>query len=93
MANEKDILLDAQGDLLFENGDLVIGESLEQEVAMLLQVNKGEFKEDFIVGCDFIKMLKGNVSELELKKVVKIQLARDGKNYDQLKKNIITKIS
>ncbi len=93
MANEKDILLDAQGDLLFENGDLVIGESLEQEVAMLLQVNKGEFKEDPIVGCDFIKMLKGNVSELELKKVVKIQLARDGKNYDQLKKNIITKIS
>lgn len=84
----KDILLDDDGDLKLENGDFVIGDSLEQEVALLLQLNKGEIKLDPLVGCDLIKIMKSNASNIEIKKIVKLQLSRDGKNYETLKNQI-----
>lgn len=86
MAN--DILLDENGDLAIANGDFVIGESVDQEVATLLQLNKGELKEHAILGPNLIKLINSNTSELELKQIIKIELKRDSKSYQELKERI-----
>ena len=86
MAN--DILLDENGDLAIANGDFVIGESEDQEVAALLQLNKGDLKEFPILGSDLIKLINSNTSEIELKQIIKTELKRDGKSYQELKERI-----
>jgi len=85
----QDILLDENDDVRIENGDFVIGDSLDQEVSLILRMNKGELKEDPIVGCDLIRLINSNITEAELKQIIKLQLARDGKSYDELKERII----
>jgi hypothetical protein len=88
----KDILLDENGDLAIVNGDFVIGDSIDQEVAALLQLNKGELKEHPILGTDLIKLINSNTSELELKQIIKTELKRDGKSYQELKERINQKL-
>lgn len=89
----KDILLDENGDLLIVNGDLVISDSLTQEVAILLQLNKGELKEDPVLGTDLMKRLHGNISKAELQQILKIQFARDNKDFNELKDEIQLRIN
>jgi hypothetical protein len=84
----QDILLDDNDNLRIENGDFVIGDSIDQEVSLILRINKGELKEDPVIGCDLILLINSNTSEMELKQIVKLQLARDGKSYDGLKERI-----
>jgi phage baseplate assembly protein W len=83
-----DILLNENDDLRIENGDFVIGESIDQEVGLILRMNKGELKEDPIVGCNLIQLIHSNITEATLKQIIKIQLARDGKSYEELKERI-----
>ncbi|MCI2229590.1 hypothetical protein MC378_10460 [Polaribacter sp. MSW13] len=85
---EKDILLDETGDLAIANGDFIVGESLDQEVAALLQMNKGELKEYPIIGTDLIRLINSNTSAIELKQIIKTELKRDGKSYQELKERI-----
>jgi len=83
-----DILLGENDDVQILNGDFVVGESLDQEVGLILRLNKGELKEDPIMGCDLIRLIKSNITQPELKQIIKLQLARDGKSYDELKERI-----
>jgi hypothetical protein len=86
MAN--DILFDENGDLAITNGDFVIGESLDQEVAAILQMNKGDLKEYPILGPGLIRLVNSNTSAIELKQLIKSELKRDGKSYQELKERI-----
>lgn len=86
MAN--DILFDENGDLAITNGDFVIDESLDQEVATILQMNKGDFKEFPILGPNLIRLVNSNTSAIELKQIIKTELKRDGKSYQELKERI-----
>lgn len=70
----KDFLLDENGDLAIENGDFVIRDSKEQDVATLIMANKGEFKEFPLVGFGAINYVKSEVSEVEFKRDLKVQL-------------------
>lgn len=85
MANHKDILLDANGDLLIKDGDFVIGESLMQEVGRILEMSQGELKSDPILGPGLTRFMLGPVNENKLKQLVRVHLGRDGKNYDEIK--------
>lgn len=69
-----DFILDENGDLAIENGDFVLGEADQQNVELLLFSNKGEFKEFPLVGFGAINYIKSNVSEIEFKRDLKIQL-------------------
>ncbi|WP_228235941.1 hypothetical protein [Allomuricauda sp. M10] len=84
----KDFLLDDDGDLLIQNGDFVIGDSLDQEVQAVLEMAQGELKEDPVLGADLFRMVHSNATEADLKQRVKLQLARDGKNYDEIKERM-----
>ncbi|KQC30173.1 hypothetical protein [Flagellimonas eckloniae] len=85
---EQDFLLGEDGDLLIENGDFVVGDSLDQEVQAILEMAQGELKEDPILGVDIFRLVHSNVTEADLKQRVKLHLARDGKDYDELKERI-----
>ena len=84
----KDFLLDENDDIAIVNGDFVVGDSLDQEVAMLIKTNPGEWKEDPIAGAGLIRKMKANASDLVIEHIIRIQLQRVSKNYDDIKKGI-----
>lgn len=86
---EQDILLDENDDLIFQDGDFVIGSSLTQDVGIILRLNQGELKSDPLLGANLIKYVNSNIDEVDLQTVVKLHLQRDGKDYEEIK-NYIT---
>lgn len=88
MTFDNDILLNQENDIDIINGDLVIGESLLQEVAIIAQLNSGELKSDPILGPNLIQFNKSNAKRNEIEQRLRIHLARDGKEYNEIKKYI-----
>lgn len=84
----KDFLLDDQNDLLIKDGDFVVGESLTQEVSIILRLNQGELKSDPLLGANLIRLINSAVSEDQLQTIIKMHLQRDGKDYEDIKKYI-----
>jgi len=80
-----DILLDENDDLLFKDGELVLGESTTQEVGIIVRLNQGELKEDPLLGPNLITLINSNASKAKIKQRMKLHLARDGKNYDEFR--------
>lgn len=84
-----DILISTtDNDLQTAAGDFVIGESTDQEVALILMSEQGEWKEDPLVGAGLFRLVNMNADERDLKQIVKLQLARDGKSYEKMKERI-----
>lgn len=71
----KGILIDSgTGDLLVENGGLVIGDTEAQTVEAVLTANRGEFKESPLIGGEAMQMLGGVVDVMwsgRVKKMLK----------------------
>lgn len=83
-----DIMLDENNDLKIMNGDFVVGESTMQEVKLILQLNQGELKSDPILGPNLFTLLKTNGNNKIVSSIVRRHLARDNKNYDDIKNAI-----
>lgn len=74
-----DILFDETGeDLLFVNGDLVIGESTEQHINDLMRGYKGDFRFAPQLGVGINTLLLDEIDEQEVKRLVRSELQRDG---------------
>ena len=82
----KDILLDAQADLSFKNGDIVIGESTTQEIERVLLAFKGDFKKYPLLGVEFARKLKSRETSSGIRREVNEQLQYDG--FDWVEFNI-----
>lgn len=69
------ILIDSEtGDLLVEQGGLVIGDTEAQTVETVLVANRGEFKESPLIGGELTKQLSGGIDVMwpgEVKKMLK----------------------
>lgn len=74
----KDILRDDNGDLQFANGDFVIGQSDQQHVVDLLDMQPGELKEFPLAGFGAINYIKRTITADEFKRDLKLQLNYDG---------------
>lgn len=85
---ERDFLLGDDGDLQVRNGDFVTGESLTQEVALIMLTNKGEIRHDPLCGCDLLKMTNARITRARFERLVRVQLERDGKNWSDVKDGI-----
>ncbi len=85
MKDNKDILLDDNYDLTVKDGDFAVGDSTVQELECLFKTNQGELKKDPIIGMGLFRFIKSRVTDSKLRRLLKIQLKRDGKNYDELK--------
>lgn len=81
----KDILLGDDGDLKIVNGDFAIGDSLTQDVSRILKLNKGELKSDPLLGCNMIELMNSESSKTNIETVVRLNLERDGKDYNEIK--------
>lgn len=89
----KDIILDENNDIQILNGDFQIGESELQEVEIILKLRQGELKNDPILGANIQHFMKGKYDRVAIEKRVKINLERDGKNYDQIKNKLKFNVS
>lgn len=76
----KGILLDDNDDLAVHNGTLVIGESDKQNIDLITESCKGEFKEYPVLGCGLVNYLKTTGQEKDMIREVTVQLALDGYN-------------
>lgn len=79
MAN-KDILLNDEGEILIENGDLKMGDSTGQEIAAMFTLNKGENKQYPYLGPQLIRKMNGKFTDVQIKQELKLNYAADGKN-------------
>jgi len=86
------MLLDENNDLIVKNKSLQIGETLMQEVSIILQMNQGELKSDPLLGANIVNLVKTNQSRFELEKRVKTHLAIDNKDYNEIKDLITTHV-
>lgn len=85
---EQDILLDENDDLIIENGDFNLGDSLTQDVGIILRLNQGELKSDPLLGASIIRLVNSSIDDDELQTKIKLHLQRDGKDYEAIKKYI-----
>lgn len=84
----KGILLGENGDLLIKNKSVVVGDTEMQEVAIILQLNQGELKLYPLLGPNLIQLQKTNSSKFLIEQRLRLNLARDGKNYDDIKNKV-----
>lgn len=70
-------------DLKIENGHIAIGETLPQNEFLLLVMNKGELKEDPMVGVGISDMLNDN-DILGWKRKIRDGLKADGMKVEQI---------
>lgn len=80
----QDLLLDANKDLLFKNGDLVIANSNNQNQELILTANKGEYKQHPEVGVGIEQML-GDDDFTPMLIEIKKQLEYDGMQIDDVR--------
>lgn len=89
MSELTDILIDSNAkDAILRDGDFVTGDSLDQEVELILSMEQGELKEDPMLGAGLIRLVHSNGNELSIRQLASVHLARDGKSYDDIKKRI-----
>jgi len=74
----QDILRDENGDLMFAKGDFAIGQSDQQHVMDIFDLQPGELKEFPLAGFGAINYIKRTITEDEFKRDLKIQLNFDG---------------
>lgn len=84
----KDVLLNNDLSVAIINGDFAVGNSIDQEVQLILEMAQGELKEDPLIGADLFRLIHSNTTDADLKQAVKLQLARDGKDYARLKERL-----
>ena len=74
-----DLLLDEDGDIQFdENGELVIGESEQQDVELILATRPGDWKEHPTTGVNIHQYIKSREAHATVAREVNLQLKNDG---------------
>lgn len=82
---ERDFILDADGDLVIRNGDFAMGNSLHDDVGLLLLTCQGEHMLDPFLGCNLPRRVNGVIRRSELQRIARLQVERDGKNWDDIR--------
>ena len=80
-----DFLLDDNDDMIIVNGDFQTGDSFDQEVGIIVRLNQGEMKSDPVLGPNLVRMINASMNAERIKSTMKLNLARDAKDYDKVK--------
>lgn len=89
----KDLVLDKDNDIKILNGDFDTSESEMQEVSLILQSTQGEWKESPVLGPNLYQYLHAKTDKIAIERQMRIHLALDNKDYDELKTKIETQIN
>lgn len=84
MADNTDILLDDDFDLMIENGDFKLGDAWGQDIELILTLSKGELKSDPLLGPDLIQAINAKERNVRIEQRVKVSLERDGKKISDI---------
>lgn len=84
MAKNIDILLDSNVDIMFADGDFVIGDGTMQNQYLILSTHKGEWENPFI-GAGLEDMLNDDGGEAYWKHRISEELKRDGMDVKEVK--------
>jgi len=74
-----DILLSDDNDLRILNGDFIVSESEEQEIKMIMQSVKNDYKQFPELGVNLVEEINSESSLLALKQRIKLNLRADNK--------------
>jgi len=85
----KGIMLDGNHDLFVLNKRLVLANPTMQEVWLILSTNQGELKFNPIIGANLTQLIKSKESRVNIEQRVAVQLQLDGKDYEELKTQIM----
>lgn len=72
-----DYLRTEDNDLLFENGDLVVGTSDEQHIKDILMSSKGSNREFPLLGANLHRFVKSQRTFADFERVIKMELLKD----------------
>lgn len=88
----KGILLDQDGDIkIVPHADkdeklsgFIVGDSLVQNAAIVLELNQGELKEDPVLGTNLFRYIRSKANKSAIEKQMKVHLKRAGIDYSEL---------
>lgn len=89
----KGILWDENRNIIVSKGSMVVGDSTLQEVAIIIALSTGAQKFVPVLGPNLIQLKKTNASRFDIEQRVRVHLAKDGKDYQQIKDQIKTTIN
>lgn len=92
MTLEIDILLDENDDIIIVNGDFLLGESLLQEIGIILRLNTGELRSDPVLAPNLVQLFGKKYNPQEYKERVQQHLKRDNKVYEEVKELLTNKV-
>jgi hypothetical protein len=79
-----DIILKDDFSLDIRNGDFFIDNSDDQHQQLIIRANTGNFLEFPLLGVGIQKYINGNLTEAQLNREIRIQLAGDGYNVKSI---------
>lgn len=82
----RDYLSDSDGDLRFENGDLVPGESTFDAVRKLMEINPGELHYAPLIGVGIVRYIK-QTNPSDMIREIKQQVSADGGEVEEIAYN------
>ena len=91
------ILLNTNYDLLIRKkvdsrglivSGMAIGDTTDQEAAIVLQIEQGELKEDPLLGCGLTTFIRGKLSNVQIDQRIRSHFTRAGIDYDTYKDKI-----
>lgn len=74
-------------ELELSNKQLSIGTTDEQNVQLILLTNKGEWKENPVLGAGLLSYLHSNASDMQIQRQIRLQLSLDNIKPKTLKVN------
>lgn len=80
----QDILLDEDFDLLIENGDFVIGESVNQDIALIINTWVGHWKKSPLIGVGIQNYLNSSGQSVTIRRNISVGMDADSIIIDDL---------
>lgn len=84
MAEVKDLLLDADFDLIIKDGDFEVGESTDMHQLCLLMANKGQYKQVPDVGVGINEYVNEEADIDQLSSIIAEEFEKDGMRITSL---------
>ena len=79
MPKYRDILLDENFVPVTRDGDFVIGDSIDQEVDLIMAASRGQSRRNILLGPEMFRYMNGAIQAEDLEGHVKLHLAIDRK--------------
>ena len=89
----KGILLDANYDVIVKNGSLKIGDTTDQNAALVLKMKQGDLKEDLLLGPGLSRFIRGKYNASQIEQTIRAHFIRAGINFEEYRDRLQNRIN